>query len=42
MNTAEPRLRPYVSFVLPCYNEGAVLPETYRRVKVVEIGRAHV
>ena len=35
MNAAEPRLRPYVSFVLPCYNEGAVLPETYRRVKAV-------
>ena len=27
--------RPYVSFVLPCYNEGAVLPELYRRVREV-------
>jgi polyisoprenyl-phosphate glycosyltransferase len=26
---------PYLSFLLPCYNEGAVLPETYRRVKAV-------
>jgi len=26
---------PYVSFVLPCYNEGAVLPEMYRRVRAV-------
>ncbi len=25
--------RPFVSFLLPCYNEGAVLAETYRRVK---------
>jgi polyisoprenyl-phosphate glycosyltransferase len=24
-----------LSFLLPCYNEGAVLPETYRRVKAV-------
>lgn len=27
--------RPYLSFLLPCYNEEAVLPETYRRVKAV-------
>lgn len=27
--------RPYVSFVLPCYNEGEVIKETYRRVKAV-------
>jgi dolichol-phosphate mannosyltransferase len=27
--------RPYVTFLLPCYNEGAVLPETYRRTKAV-------
>jgi dolichol-phosphate mannosyltransferase len=27
--------RPFVSFLLPCYNEGAVLVETYRRVKTV-------
>jgi len=27
--------RPYLTFLLPCYNEGAVLPETYRRVKAV-------
>src|SRR5712672_2124903 len=26
---------PHVSFVLPCYNEGAVLPELYRRVREV-------
>ena len=26
---------PFVSFLLPCYNEGAVLVETYRRVKEV-------
>ncbi len=25
--------RPFVSFLLPCYNEGAVVAETYRRVK---------
>jgi len=24
-----------VTFLLPCYNEGAVLPETYRRIKAV-------
>ena len=35
MNPAEPFTRPFVSFVLPCYNEGAVLPETYRRVRAV-------
>jgi len=27
--------RPYMTFLLPCYNESAVLPETYRRVKAV-------
>jgi len=31
----EPVAPPYVSFVLPCYNEGAVIQETYRRVKAV-------
>jgi len=30
-----PGTLPFVSFLLPCYNEGAVLPETYRRVKAV-------
>lgn len=29
------RERPYLTFLLPCYNEGAVLPETYRRIKAV-------
>jgi dolichol-phosphate mannosyltransferase len=28
-------VRPFVSFLLPCYNEGAVLVETYRRVRAV-------
>ena len=27
--------RPYLTFLLPCYNEGTVLAETYRRVKLV-------
>ena len=27
--------RPYVSFVLPCYNEAEVIQETHRRVKAV-------
>ncbi|MFO1515057.1 MAG: glycosyltransferase family 2 protein [Verrucomicrobiota bacterium] len=27
--------RPYVSFVLPCYNEAEVIKETHRRVKAV-------
>ena len=27
--------RPYLTFLLPCYNEGKVLPETCRRVKEV-------
>jgi dolichol-phosphate mannosyltransferase len=27
--------RPYLTFLLPCYNESAVLPETCRRVKAV-------
>src|SRR2546423_6546999 len=27
--------QPYVSFLLPCYNEMAVIPETYRRIKAV-------
>jgi dolichol-phosphate mannosyltransferase len=30
--------RPHVSFLLPCYNEGEVLPETYRRVKATAEG----
>jgi glycosyltransferase involved in cell wall biosynthesis len=40
---SEPVARPYVSFVLPCYNEGAVIKETYRRVKAVgeALGRAY-
>jgi len=29
------RPRPYLTFLLPCYNEGAVLPETCRRIKAV-------
>lgn len=29
--------RPYLTFLLPCYNEGAVLPETYRRIKAVAV-----
>ena len=35
--------RPYLSFLLPCYNEGAVLPETYRRVKAVadDLGKSY-
>ena len=28
---------PYLSFLLPCYNEGEVLGETYRRVKAVAV-----
>jgi dolichol-phosphate mannosyltransferase len=32
---ASPSQRPYLSFLLPCYNEGAVLGETYRRVNAV-------
>lgn len=35
MTTSSGPLRPFVSFLLPCYNESAVLPETYRRVKAV-------
>ena len=27
--------RPYLTFLLPCYNEAAVMPETYRRIKAV-------
>jgi dolichol-phosphate mannosyltransferase len=27
--------RPYLTFLLPCYNEGAVLAETYRRINAV-------
>lgn len=27
--------RPYLTFLLPCYNESAVLTETYRRVRAV-------
>jgi polyisoprenyl-phosphate glycosyltransferase len=30
--------RPYLSFLLPCYNEGAVIEETCRRVKAVGEG----
>jgi glycosyltransferase involved in cell wall biosynthesis len=39
----EAKLRPYLSFLLPCYNEGEVLRETYRRVKAVGegLGRAY-
>lgn len=35
--------RPYLSFLLPCYNEAKVLPETYRRVKAVgdSIGKSY-
>lgn len=35
--------RPYLTFLLPCYNEGAVLPETYRRIKAVaaSLQRSH-
>ena len=29
------RERPYLTFLLPCYNEAAVLPETYRRINAV-------
>ena len=29
------RERPYLTFLLPCYNEAAVLPETYRRIATV-------
>lgn len=34
---------PFVSFLLPCYNEASVWPETYRRVKAVgeSMGRAY-
>ncbi len=34
---------PQLSFLLPCYNEGAVLEETYRRVKAVaeNLGRSY-
>jgi len=38
MNVSSPTaapIRPDVSFLLPCYNEGAVIKETYRRVKAV-------
>lgn len=35
--TREPE-RPYLTFLLPCYNEGKVLAETYRRVKAVAVG----
>jgi glycosyltransferase involved in cell wall biosynthesis len=34
-NTTGNRERPYLTFLLPCYNEGAVLPETYRRIHAV-------
>jgi polyisoprenyl-phosphate glycosyltransferase len=29
------RERPYLTFLLPCYNEAEVLPETYRRINAV-------
>jgi len=32
------RPRPYLTVLLPCYNESAVLPETYRRIKAVAAG----
>lgn len=32
---AASRERPYLTFLLPCYNEGAVLSETYRRINAV-------
>ena len=35
MATSNDFFRPYVSFLLPCYNESAVIAETYRRVKAV-------
>ena len=35
---SQTRERPYLTFLLPCYNEGAVLPETYRRIKAVAAG----
>jgi dolichol-phosphate mannosyltransferase len=35
ISTSENSACPFVSFLLPCYNEGAVLAETYRRVKAV-------
>jgi len=38
MGSAGGAPRVYLSFVLPCYNEGEVLPETYRRVKAVSGG----
>jgi len=41
--SSENTSRPFVSFLLPCYNEAEVLPETYRRVKAVgdSLGRAY-
>ena len=35
MSTSLDPFRPYVSFLLPCYNESAVIEETWRRVKAV-------
>ncbi|MDR3568572.1 MAG: glycosyltransferase family 2 protein [Syntrophobacteraceae bacterium] len=35
MSTSLHPLHPYVSFLLPCYNESAVVEQTYRRVKAV-------
>jgi len=42
-NPSQSAARPYVSFVLPCYNEAGVLSETYRRVKAVgeSLGRSY-
>lgn len=34
-NSPTNRERPYLTFLLPCYNEGAVLAETYRRINAV-------
>jgi dolichol-phosphate mannosyltransferase len=35
MSTSDYPQYPYVSFLLPCYNESAVIEETYSRVKAV-------
>jgi glycosyltransferase involved in cell wall biosynthesis len=42
-NPSPSATRPYVSFVLPCFNEAGVLPETHRRVKAVgeALGRSY-
>ncbi len=43
VSSAQNPARPFVSFLLPCYNEAAALPETYRRVKAVgdSLGKAY-